>query len=114
MIVKPNFGCNTRSIYSRVNKFSRSKYNKPSIKLFDLENMKKSKNDLEPIAFKKYPKLKMIKFSLINFPNVIFTRMTGSGSSILGYFKTKRACAAAYKQLRKEYKNCWCIVSKTI
>ena len=50
----------------------------------------------------------------MKFPNVIFTRMTGSGSTIVAYFKTKSACDIAYKDLKKRYKNYWCIVSKTI
>jgi 4-diphosphocytidyl-2-C-methyl-D-erythritol kinase len=114
LIVKPNFGCSTKLIYSKVRKFSKSQYNKPSFKLFDLDNIVKSKNDLESIAFKEHPKLKALKLSLMKFPNVIFTRMTGSGSTILAYFKTKSACDIAYKDLKKRYKNYWCIVSKTI
>ena len=47
-------------------------------------------------------------------PDLIFTRMTGSGSSIVAYFKTKKAAIKAKKKFREKYKNYWCIISKTI
>ena len=101
-------------IYSEVSEFTKSKYNTPSVKFFDLDYMSNSNNDLEPVAFKNYPKLKALKLSLMKLPNVAFARMTGSGSTILAYFKTKKTCDIAYKELKKRYKNYWCIVSKTI
>ena len=114
LMIKPNFGCSTKFIYSGVSKFTKSKYNIPSIKFFDLDYLSNSNNDLEPVAFKNYPKLKALKLSLMKLPNVAFARMTGSGSTILAYFKTKKTCDIAYKKLKKRYKNYWCIVSKTI
>ena len=114
LIVKPNFGCSTKFIYSEVSEFTKSKYNTPSVKFFDLDYMSNSNNDLEPVVFKNYPKLKALKLSLMKLPNVAFARMTGSGSTILAYFKTKKTCDIAYKELKKRYKNYWCIVSKTI
>ena len=47
-------------------------------------------------------------------PNVVFARMTGSGSAILGYFFSKNEAINAAKILKKKYKNYWCITSKTI
>ena len=49
-----------------------------------------------------------------NLPNVIMVRMTGSGSALIAYFKSKNASINAAKILKKNYKNYWCIVSKTI
>jgi 4-diphosphocytidyl-2-C-methyl-D-erythritol kinase len=40
--------------------------------------------------------------------------MTGSGSSIVGYFNSKRACGNAYSQFKRKFTNHWCIISKTI
>ena len=49
-----------------------------------------------------------------HLPNILFARMTGSGSSILGYFLTKNSAIYAAKLFKKKYKNYWCIASKTI
>ena len=43
-----------------------------------------------------------------------FVRMTGSGSAVIAYFKTKNASLNATKVIKKKYKNYWCIISKTI
>ena len=82
--------------------------------MFNKEFLKKMHNSLEPIAFKKYPKLKKIKSYLENLSKPLFVRMTGSGSAIVAYFQTKKECDKAMTQFRKEYKKYWCISSKTI
>ena len=76
--------------------------------------MAKLKNDLEEVVFKLYPKLFYVKSFMESMPNVEFVRMTGSGSSILGYFLSKNSAKNAAKLFKKKYKNYWCIVSKTI
>ena len=114
LIVKPDFGCSTKYIYSKVKSFSKPKFNFPKKKIFRPENLKILTNDLEKIAFKKYPKLKKIKLFLSKMPNNIFVRMTGSGSSIVAYFHSKSECSKAYGQFKRKFKSQWCIVSKTI
>jgi 4-diphosphocytidyl-2-C-methyl-D-erythritol kinase len=114
LIVKPNFGCSTKDIYSKVRKFDRSILNRPNIRMFDLNFLSKMRNSLEPIAFSKYPKLQAIKSYLEISSKAFFVRMTGSGSALIAYFKSKEKCENAKRQFNKKYKNYWCIVSKTI
>ena len=114
LIVKPNFGCSTKDIYSKVRKFDRSILNRPNIRMFDLNFLTKMRNSLEPIAFSKYPKLQAIKSYLEISSKAFFVRMTGSGSALIAYFKSKEKCENAKRQFNKKYKNYWCIVSKTI
>jgi len=114
LVVKPNFGCSTKLIYSKVKSFSKSQFDHPKQKMFKHKYLKKLNNDLEKIAFKKYPKLKKIKSFLSVIPNNIFTRMSGSGSSIVAYFHSKEACSKAYRQFKKKFNSHWCIASKTI
>ena len=114
LIVKPNFGCSTKDIYSKVRKFDRSILNRPNIRMFDLNFLSKMQNSLEPIAFSKYPKLQAIKSYLEISSKAFFVRMTGSGSALIAYFKSKEKCENAKRQFNKKYKNYWCIVSKTI
>jgi len=114
LVVKPDFGCSTKYIYSKVKSFSKSQFNPPKKKMFDVEYLKGLNNDLEKIAFKKYPKLKKIKSFLLNTPSSMFVRMTGSGSSIVAYFDSKKACGNAYSQFKRKFSTHWCITSKTI
>ena len=114
LIVKPNFGCSTKIIYSGVKKFSRPKFNKISKKMIKFDYLKNLNNSLEPIAFSKFPKLKSIKYYLEKSSNKGFVRMTGSGSALVAYFKSKKICNNVKKKFKKKYKNYWCIVAKTI
>jgi len=114
LVVKPDFGCSTKYIYSKVKSFSKSQFSFPKRKMFEVKYLKGLNNDLEMIAFKKYPKLKKIKSFLSNTPNNMFVRMSGSGSSIVAYFDSKRSCSNAYSQFKRKFRSHWCIISKTI
>ena len=114
LIVKPNFGCSTKEIYSKVKKFNKPQIRKPLKNMFDFDYLKKKNNSLEQIALSKYPKLRSIKSYLENLPNSVFVRMTGSGSALVAYFQSKKRCLNAKKLFNKKYKNYWCIASKTI
>ena len=114
MIVKPNFGCSTKIIYSKVKNFNRPKLSNPSKKMFELNSLIKMNNSLEQIALRKYPKLKKLKFSMEKLTKPRFVRMTGSGSALVAYFSSKKQCENAKKKISKEYKNYWCMASKTI
>ena len=114
MIAKPNFGCSTKLIYSKVKNFSKSQYKKPNLSFLNKDHILKSKNELEKIAFNLYPILKKMKIYLSKMPNVIFSRMSGSGSSIVAYFDSKKAASIAARTFRGKFKGYWCIVSKTI
>ena len=114
LIVKPNFGCSTKDIYSKVRKFERPALNRPNRKMFDFNYFKKLNNSLESIAFLKYPRLKKIKLDLENSFKPDVVRMTGSGSALVAYFQSNERCKLAKKRFNKRYKNYWCIASKTI
>ena len=114
LIVKPNFGCSTKKIFSRVRKFNKVMFNRTNKKMFNFDYLKKMNNDLEYVAFLRYPKLKIIKSYLENSLDPVFVRMTGSGSALVAYFQTKKRCELAKKRFNKNYKNYWCIASKTI
>ena len=114
LIIKPNFGCSTKYIYSLVKKFDRAKLNVPTKKMFNINFLKKSNNSLEEIVFNRYSTLRKVRDYLINLQNPIFVRMTGSGSALVSYYYSKKQCDTAQKQFNKDYKKYWCISSKTI
>ena len=114
LLVRPNFGCSTKKIYSGVKNFTKSKFNNPRKVMFSSIYLSKQKNDLELVAFSRYPKLKKIKFFLKSIKNPLFVRMTGSGSVIVAYYQSKKDCEMAKVQFKRKYKNYWCNTSKTI
>tara|TARA_B110001452_G_scaffold238651_1_gene219275 strand:+ start:2979 stop:3824 length:846 start_codon:yes stop_codon:yes gene_type:complete len=114
LVVKPKFGCSTKYIYSKVKKYTKSQFNFPEKKMFKVDFLKNLNNDLEKIAFQKYPSLKKIKLYLSIIPNTTFVRMSGSGSAIVAYYQSKKACSDAYKQFKEKFNSHWCIISKTI
>ena len=114
VICKPNFGCSTKLIYSRLNKFTKSEYHTRNLNYFKIRKLANYKNDLESIAFKKYTKLSHLKIFFDSLPNLMFSRMTGSGSAIVGYFKSKKDAKKANMLIKKQYKTYWSVISKTI
>ena len=112
LLVKPNFGCSTRKVFSANKVFSKSKLGK-------LKNVNKtmiinSENDLENSAFRLYPNLFKLKNKLLSWKKAEFVRMTGSGSTLVMYFNTKVSAKNALKMSKGKLNNCWCILSKVI
>ena len=114
LLVRPNFGCSTKKIYSGVKKFSKSQFNDPKKNMMNLKSLLKYENDLEKVAFSKYPKLKILKSFLENLNQPLFVRMTGSGSVIVAYYQKKQDCELAKVRFKRKFKNYWCNTSKTI
>jgi len=114
LIVMANEGCSTKYIFSKVKKYSKPLYFNINKRFFETNYLVQSNNDLENVVFKKYSKIKNLKYFLSSLPNIVFTRMTGSGSAIVAYFKSKKAANNAARIFRRKYKNYWYIVSKTI
>ncbi len=114
LLVRPNFGCSTKTIYNNVKHFSKPLFKKNKKTALSYKFLSNLKNDLEEPAFKKYPKLKKIKIFMEKLDKILFVNMTGSGSVIVGYFISKKAALNAIKILNEKYKNYWCILSKTI
>ncbi len=113
-LVKPNFGCSTKKIYSSVRKYTKPQYSRPKKNMFGLKYLIHQQNALETIALKKYPKLKKIKLFLENLNNPLFVRMTGSGSTIVAYYNSLKSCKLAKAKFKRKYKNYWCVTAKTI
>ncbi len=114
LLVKPNFGCSTKKIYSGVRKFNKPNLNYPKKQMFSSNYLIQQVNALEKVAFLKYPRLKNIKLFLKNLNSPLFVRMTGSGSAICAYYQYSKDCKLAKIKFKRKFKNYWCNVSKTI
>ena len=114
LLVRPNFGCSTKKIYSRVKRFSKPQFNNPKKNMMNLKSLLKYENELEKVVFSKYPKLKILKSFLENLNQPLFVRMTGSGSVMVAYYQKKQDCELAKVRFKRNFKNYWCNTSKTI
>ncbi len=114
LLVRPNFGCSTKTIYNKVKSFSKPIFKINKRTAINYKFLSNLRNDLEEPAYRIYPVLKKIKIFMEKLDKILFVNMTGSGSTIVGYFITKKTALNAIKILNKKYKNYWCILSKTI
>jgi len=114
LLVRPNFGCSTKDIYKNIKTFSKPIFKLNKRIIINYNFLSYLRNDLEEPAFRKYPILKEVKIFLEKMDKILFVNMTGSGSTIVGYFISKKATLNAIKILKKKYKNYWCISSRTI
>ncbi|MFL2894064.1 MAG: 4-(cytidine 5'-diphospho)-2-C-methyl-D-erythritol kinase [Candidatus Pelagibacter sp.] len=114
LLVKPFYGCSTKEIFAMNKIFSKKQYFLNKKANINDRTIVQSKNDLEISAFKKYSKLKILKNKLLENQKAEFVRMTGSGSTLVMYFKSKVSAKKALKMYKRKLNKCWCILSKII
>ena len=117
VLVNPGIKCLSKDIYSKNKQFSNSYQKKNNFnfqKLFGLNNIRLDRNDLEQTVFKLYPKIKTLNNFIKKQENCIFSRLTGSGSTCVGYFKNFKNAQIAKKNIIKKFPNYWCENAKTI
>ena len=76
--------------------------------------MKEESNDLEEAVIKNYPKVKKIIDYVGLLRGCYFSRITGSGSAIIGIFRDTNSAIYAKKLIKLKFPKYWSYVSKTI
>lgn len=117
VIIFPNIDCKTKIIYKMVKDFSLSSgsyYQQKINKKKFIKAIKQDRNDLQKIVEKKYLKISRLLKLINKQEGCIFSRMTGSGSSCYGVFKTKKTAKFAMNKLKRKYPKYWCVITKTI
>ena len=94
LLIYPNISVNTGKVYNKVridltNKEKNVTFFTKIGELQELVALKELKNHLEPIVFREYPQLKLIKNDLYN-DGAVFSIMSGSGSTIFGLFNENK------------------------
>tara|TARA_B100000674_G_scaffold200769_1_gene163860 strand:+ start:250 stop:1086 length:837 start_codon:yes stop_codon:yes gene_type:complete len=109
LLIKPSFKCSTKKMY---NSFQSSDFDYNND--FDLEeiNDQDSGNDFEKIIKKNEPEFLSIIKILDDFEDVIFSRLTGSGSCIYSVFEKKEHAVNAQKKFKQTFSNLWTHVSE--
>lgn len=112
VIIKPNFSCDTKEMYKKLDNTSEIKqmYNSNLVKLA-IEN-----NDIKSLAKNLYnvfessiDNIEIYKEKLKDM-GALNSLMTGSGSCVYGVFKDKYQAKDAYSNLKRNYETYFCIV----
>ena len=117
VLVQPPIKCSTREIYSKIKKYSKKTSflkRKMSKSNYFLNLLSKSKNDLQSVVEKKYPKIKSILDNIHLQKGCSFSRITGSGSVCYGLFVDEKLAKKAYKKLKHKYPKFWISFAKTV
>ena len=109
LLVRPPFKCSTKKMYDS---FQLSDFNYNTD--FDLEEIsdQDSGNDFEKILKKNEPEFLSILDFLEDFDDVIFSRLTGSGSCIYSVFEKKEHAINAQKKFQQSFSNLWTHLSE--
>ena len=104
LIIQPPFKCSTKTMYDSFQQ-SDFDFNKD----LDLEeiNDQDSGNDFEKLLNNIEPQFSHIMNYLNNIDQVIFSRLTGSGSCIFSAFQKKSEAEKAQIQFNKDFPNLW-------
>ena len=107
LLIKPIQNCSTEEMYSEVNindiKFDLN-FDTDEISEFDMGN------DFEVIADRKYPEISTLLKFMRGFSDVIFSRLTGSGSCIYSAFEKKDSAVKASKLFKERFPDHWAVV----
>ena len=109
LLIRPSFKCSTKKMYDSFQP-SDFDYNTD----FDLEeiNDQDSGNDFEKILKINEPEFLSIIDFLEDFDDVIFSRLTGSGSCIYSVFEKKEHAVNAQKKFQQSFSNLWTYLSE--
>ena len=109
LIIKPSQSCSTKEMYDQINIKNIQwdpNYDIDEITEFD------SGNDFETIAERKYSEISSLLKFIRGFPDVIFSRLTGSGSCIYSAFEKKDYAERALIIFKDKFPDHWSLVTE--
>ena len=107
ILIKPIQNCSTVEMYNQIN-IDDINFNPE----FDTNEISEydSGNDFESIAENKYGEISSLLKFMRSLPDVIFSRLTGSGSCIYSTFETKDRAERALSILKESFPEHWSTV----
>ena len=115
VLVNPDIFVSTGSIFKKVTE----KYNQPLESFIDLSSadqfidyLKRQRNDLQIIAIKKHPEIKKVLNTIEETEGVLLSRMSGSGSTCFGLYKSEEIAKKAVSYINKKSNKWWIKFSK--
>ncbi len=115
VLVNPRIIVSTSSIFEDVIK----KHNEP-LESFDrfyssnqfIEYLRRQRNDLQATAAKKWPEINNVIQTIEKTKGVLLARMSGSGSTCFGLYRSQEVAKKAVKFINKENSSWWIKFSK--
>ena len=117
LLVYPYIECSTKEVYSLVRhyrSFGKIKYENIRNENNFINSIKVEQNDLQNIVSTKHPLIKKLIEEISLTESCCLARMSGSGSTCFGLFKSKKMAKNALGKIRKKFPNFWYHVTKTI
>jgi len=113
ILIKPQVQLSTFEMYNKLKKYKildqnyiKQTFNYPSIHKEDYGN------DFEKIAKKEHKEIMNLLDYLSNLDDIIFSRMTGSGSCCFAAFKNKTSAKKGFNLITNKFNNYWVKFSK--
>ena len=106
LLIKPNFSHSTKQMYENLG-FALDSYNKNIAFLENNIMDNDTGNDFEYLVLKKNKEFREIFDFLESIKNVIFSRMTGSGSCLYGAFKNQNDAIKAKENFDNNFPDLW-------
>lgn len=115
LLIYPNYQSTTRDVYRGFEfQVRHKKAAQQGTGQYILENIYHGKNDLESVALNLYPFIAKIKEFLLIQQEVLFVRMSGSGSVFFACFDNLEACVKAKSNVIGEHCHDWHVWSETL
>ena len=107
LLIKPMQNCSTKEMYNQIN-INNLKFDNN----YDIDEMTEfdSGNDFEFIVDRKYSEISILLKFMRGFPDIIFSRLTGSGSCIYSAFETKDSAEKALLMFNERFPDHWSLV----
>ena len=110
VLVNPGIFVSTGSIFEEVTE----KHNEP-LEPFThfcttdqfIDYLKRQRNDLQKIATNKCPEIKQVLDTIEKSQDVLLSRMSGSGSTCFGLYRTKEIAKRAVSYINKKNNKWW-------
>ena len=108
VLVNPGVEVSTAAIFREFDKTERLELPKPQVMQGNLlESAIAGRNDLQPVSERQNPVIMDVIDALNARENCIMARMSGSGSTCFGIFKTETAAARAAGVIQADNPNWW-------
>ena len=115
VLVNPRIFVSTSSIFQELTQ----KRNKPLSPFSDFNNtdqfidyLKSQRNDLQAIAVNKWPEISYVLHTIEETQGVLLSRMSGSGSTCFGLYKSQEIAKKAANYINKKNNKWWIKFSK--
>ncbi len=117
LMINPNQPCHTPQIFQHLHSQNHGKFSqlfepKPThitdiTMLIDI--LKSTTNNLQPPAISQHPIIKEVLQSIANTNNCLFTRMSGSGATCFGIYKTQADTMQALSHIKESHPDWWVV-----